>query len=263
MTTNPVPPDGRAARRAGRSAAALTALALVLPTALGPGSAAAGTALPPPTGPIAAVPLPSAVEVFSPYLPQVSCDPVVKPGVKAFAALALATWGRGHTASLARPCGVGGESEHKEGRAWDWGLDLANFTDVVAGARAVSWLLANDALNARRVGVMYVIWNKRIWSTYRRAEGWRPYTGGDPHTSHIHISFSWAGAMKRTSWWTGKVAPIEYGPCIAVQGAYAPPYGDTINLSPCPPPKAPTSAGTGTVQATSVEMPGFTPPPAP
>src|SRR5690606_34041163 len=27
--------------------------------------------------------------------------------------------------------------------------------------------------------------------------------GSSPHTDHIHFSFSWDGAMQRTSWWTG------------------------------------------------------------
>lgn len=242
---------------------ALAAIAaLVLTAALDPGVGHA--AIPPVTGPVPAAPLPVGVEAFSPYLPQVSCDPVAKPGVKAFASLALATWGRGRTAALARACTAGGGSEHMEGRAWDWGLDPTNYADVVAGSRAVSWLLANNAVNARRVGVMYVIWNKRIWSTYRRAEGWRPYTGADPHTSHIHISFSWAGAMKRTSWWTGTVAPIEYGPCILVAGDYAPPYGETINLKPCRPPGESSSNGTVTAQDTGTRPRiRFTPPPAP
>jgi LysM repeat protein len=83
---------------------------------------------------------------------------------------------------------------------------------------------------------MYIIWNERIWSTYDRDSGWRPYHGPDNHTSHIHFSFSWAGAEKRTSWWTGVVAPIEYGPCQRYIGSAVPIYGDTINLAPCPKP---------------------------
>lgn len=33
----------------------------------------------------------------------------------------------------------------------------------------------------------YVIWNKRIFTPTRAAEGWRPYTK-DPHIEHLHIS---------------------------------------------------------------------------
>jgi hypothetical protein len=57
---------------------------------------------------------------------------------------------------------------------------------------------------ARRLGVMYIIWNGRIWGSYRAAEGWRSYGGANPHTDHVHFSFSRAGALKQTSYWTGR-----------------------------------------------------------
>jgi len=79
-------------------------------------------------------------------------------------------------------------------------------------------------------------------------DGWQGYHGEDDHTSHIHFSFDWAGAEKRTSWWTGKVAPIEYGPCRKYIGDPVPAYGDTINLEPCPKPiHSPSSRRRGSV----------------
>jgi hypothetical protein len=36
--------------------------------------------------------------------------------------------------------------------------------------------------------VKYVIFNRRIWSKARNTEGWRPYTGKNPHTTHMHVS---------------------------------------------------------------------------
>lgn len=36
--------------------------------------------------------------------------------------------------------------------------------------------------------VKYVIYNRRIWSRARNAEGWRRYTGPNPHTAHMHVS---------------------------------------------------------------------------
>lgn len=38
----------------------------------------------------------------------------------------------------------------------------------------------------------YVIWNRRIISCVRIKEGWRPYTYGDPHTGHVHVSVATA-----------------------------------------------------------------------
>lgn len=34
----------------------------------------------------------------------------------------------------------------------------------------------------------YVIWNKQIWSRARASEGWRRYSGSNPHTTHMHVS---------------------------------------------------------------------------
>jgi hypothetical protein len=115
-------------------------------------------------------------------------------------------------------------------------LNPNNYEDVVAGQRVINWLLADDAVNARRVGIMYVIWNRRIWGIYEADKGWRHYGGPDPHYSHIHFSFGWAGAERRTSWWTGQVAPIEFGPCRKYIEDPVPAYGKTINLKPCPKP---------------------------
>ena len=42
----------------------------------------------------------------------------------------------------------------------------------------------------------------QIWRAYKALEGWQPYTGSNPHTDHVHFSFSWAGAKKQTSFWT-------------------------------------------------------------
>ena len=36
--------------------------------------------------------------------------------------------------------------------------------------------------NARRLGIMYMIWNRRIWSSYKASSGWRKYSGSNPHT---------------------------------------------------------------------------------
>lgn len=34
----------------------------------------------------------------------------------------------------------------------------------------------------------YIIWQRRIVSTDRLAEGWRAYTGSNPHDHHLHLS---------------------------------------------------------------------------
>ena len=49
---------------------------------------------------------------------------------------------------------------------------------------------------ARRLGVMYIIFNRRIWRAYGDP-GWGAYSGTNPHTDHIHISLSYDGSTGR------------------------------------------------------------------
>jgi peptidoglycan hydrolase-like protein with peptidoglycan-binding domain len=200
------------------------------------GGAPAAQAAADPTAPTAA---PNIVEGFAPYLPQVSCDPSVKPGTDGLRSAFMGTYG-GRDLGVARSCDVGARSEHKEGRAWDWGLDASVPAEKALADQVLAWLLAPGpngmiAYNARRLGVMYVIYDGRIWASYRAGDGWRKYTGGESHGSHLHISLSWNGAMKRTSWWTGKAVPIDYGPCVAVEGAVAAAWSGPRD-TPCPAP---------------------------
>lgn len=224
-------------RVAGRRGLGVLVAATVMGGVLG--TAPAAQAATDPAAPQAAPPI---VEGFAPYLPQVSCDPVVKPGTEAIRSTLMAAYG-GRDLGVTRACDVGALSEHKEGRAWDWGLDSAVPAEKALAQQFLSWLLSPGpngmvAYNARRLGVMYVIYDRRIWSSYRASEGWRAYTGGESHGGHLHISLAWNGAMKRTSWWTGRPAPIDYGPCPGVEGATAPKWSGP-RTTPCPPPVDP------------------------
>ncbi|MCW2725703.1 MAG: hypothetical protein JWN35_2624 [Frankiales bacterium] len=197
--------------------------------------------------PLSPAPAPAAVEGFSPYLPQISCDPTIKPGTDALRTLLLTTYG-GRDLSTVRPCSAG-TTEHQDGRAFDWGLDVTNPADKALADQFLGWLLAPGpdgvaAYNARRLGVMYVIWDSRIWGSYSAAQGWKAYTGSEPHRDHIHISLSWAGAMKQTSFWTGVAAPVDYGPCVLLAGQPAPAYSGP-RTTPCPAP-GPDMSLTGT-----------------
>ena len=198
--------------------------------------------------PTASVAAPKVTEGWSPYLPQTSCDPVVKPGTLALRSMLLAAYG-GRDLGITRACDIGGQSEHKEGRAWDWGLDASKPAEKALATQFLDWLLAPGpsgmgGFQARRLGVMYVIYDGRIWSSYRAGEGWRAYSGGESHGDHLHISMAWNGAMKRTSWWTGKAAAIDYGPCVKIEGDQAAPWS-APRSTPCPEPASAMSL-TGT-----------------
>lgn len=198
------------------ASASLVALAALLAS-----PASAGT--PPitlpssPKGPTAPVALPTGVDPASPYLPQVSCSPIAMPGVVKLRDLVLKTYGEGGAGGIARGC-TDGLSEHSEGRAWDWMVDVGDSSERAAAANFIGWATANNGRNARRLGIMYIIYNKKIWAVYRAADGWRASSG---HTDHVHISFSWNGARGNTSFWTGEVGTIDLGPCVRFAGTYA------------------------------------------
>jgi hypothetical protein len=152
-----------------------------------------------------------AIDPYADYGGQDTCDPTFKPGVVEFADLLESIYGRSNL-GMVRDCGVGAQSEHKEGRALDYPFNAFDSAQFVQARDLLNWLFATDRYGnphalARRLGIMYIVWNRRIWRSYRPSLGWLPYSGTNPHTDHIHFSFSWAGAQRQTTWWTD----ISYG----------------------------------------------------
>ncbi|MCA9666558.1 MAG: hypothetical protein KC503_13245 [Myxococcales bacterium] len=194
------------------------------------------------------------VDALASYASQTTCDPTEKPGVVAFKDLILSTYGCTTSYGITRACSSGGTSEHKEGRAWDWAVTPSN----PAAMDLLNWLLAPDAYGnqyamLRRFGIMYMIFNKKIWSAYKADQGWRAYTGSNPHTDHVHFSFSWEGANKQTSYYSsgGSTTPPPPPPpppptTTPDQGAYPGAYPDsTVDAGGypdayVPPPTQPT-----------------------
>lgn len=148
-----------------------------------------------------------AIEGYSAFEPQTTCQPNPKPGVVRFRDYVLKRFGGGDL-GISRECDAG-ISQHAEGRAWDWGIKKGAsmpdtpYKDPALVDEFLHWLLANNHTNARRAGIMYLIYNRRIWKAYP-SEGkgsgvWHDYGGRDPHDRHIHVSFNWAGARGETS----------------------------------------------------------------
>jgi hypothetical protein len=151
-----------------------------------------------------------AIDDYAPHEPPMSCDPHAKPGMLLCRKYLLRRFGQrpGSPENIVRGCsaGDGQTSEHIEGRAFDL---MTNGT--AHGDQVVSELLAPDADgNAhaliRRLGIMYIIWNRRMWRAYQHPAGtrvWTPYTGPNPHTDHVHLSLGWDGARAETSGYRG------------------------------------------------------------
>jgi hypothetical protein len=150
------------------------------------------------------------IDDYQPYQGQTTCSMWAKPGVIAFRDL-LNFWFGPHNYGIVAQGGCdpgnpihgnGGQGEHKEGRALDY---MAAVNDP-ASWRIIDWITRSDEYGnpyalGRRFGLMYIVWNHQMFRFYP-PRGWAPYTGSNPHTDHIHFSFSWAGALKQTSWWT-------------------------------------------------------------
>lgn len=242
MTTLPRLRRSLSSRVAG---AALVVVALVATLAATAPGASAATAVPPtPAG------LPTGIEALSSYVGANSCDAKAKPGTAALGALLVRTY-PGTTYGSARACGSDSlaTSEHYDGRAVDWMASVRNATQKAQANAALNWMLATDRSGntyamARRLGVMYLIWNNKTWSAYRPQDGWVEYSGclssakastsydTACHRNHVHISLSWSGAMQRSSYWSKKVAPPEWGPCRSWALNWASPR-TSANLTRC------------------------------
>lgn len=157
-------------------------------------------------------------EGYAAYDPQTKCGKTVKPGTKVLAAWIDRSFDRGAAVASLRRCDSGGVSEHKEGRAVDWMVKAWNTQDRAAVKRFLTRLFATDKAGtphalARRMGVMYLIWNDHIWSAYHGFEkrDYRPCakpsrcSATARHRDHVHLSLSRAGGKGRTSWYEGRL----------------------------------------------------------
>jgi len=170
-----------------------------------------------------------AIEPQSDYFSQKICDPIPRPGVTVVKDLLNKTYGP-RVIYIPR-YGCAGLSEHHEGRALDWMISARKADQKATADSFVAWLQKTDQFGnkiamARRIGVMYIIWNNKIWRAYDPGRGWteykscssKPSTGNDTecHRDHVHISFTWDGAMAATSFYTGQV--LDSGaPCGAIE----------------------------------------------
>lgn len=177
-------------------------------------------------------PMPANLPVLSfqpiSYDGQSTCDPAAKPGATRLSDIIKATYGAGEVIGIPRGCEVGGRSEHKEGRAVDWMVDVREPAERAKAEAFLNWLLGPDAAgrmhgNADMLGVMYIGWHDRMWRGYKTDQGWAELKGcfGKPdrkydnycHRNHIHISLTRAGAAGSTVPGGGAPAPsVPEGP---------------------------------------------------
>lgn len=198
--------------------------------------------------PAAAAPVPvtpafgSIIDAYSDYESESGCDPVDKPGPLAVRDLLVDTYGPA-TVYISRTCVSGGSSGHYQGRAMDWMHDVNDPNERDEVETFLDWLLASDRYGnrdamMRRLGIMYIIWNREIYESYDSTPSWQPYSGSSPHTDHVHISFSWDGAYKRSTYWNPAASFPAVAPCPTPPTPPAPPavdYGSGLGYLPVPP----------------------------
>ncbi len=162
------------------------------------------------------------VEPYAPSEPVNECDPVPKPGAQDFRSWVIDTWG-GRDGGIERDCGADAPtSTHHEGRAWDWFPPDRATADAVIACLLRSDDDGNAHALARRAGLRVIIYYERIWNAGGAVvdgDGWAKYKHADSasdrlaHRDHVHFSFGWDGAMRRTSLFEiigpGDAMPVE------------------------------------------------------
>lgn len=176
-------------------------------------------------------PLPETVDLAQQYQGQSLCTPPPKPGIAKLQQLLRRTYGA-HPIYTSRSCASDPTSEHTEGRALDWMVSMRRPSERAKAQAFLEWLLApgedgTPAEMARRMGVMYIGWNSRIWRAYR-GPGWgelkgclsKPATSWDTycHRDHIHFSLTWDGAAGQTSYWDGSAQVVPACPSREADG---------------------------------------------
>lgn len=239
----PAPAPHRRALR--RAAAVASAAALALGGLAAAGAAATAATAPPAktfTAPIESWP--------TPWTSEKGCDSTVKPGPGKLSQLIAGTWGTFGGFGTDRSCHATSEDGHDDYRAVDWMATSKDATQKAAAESFISWLTSADAQGnpaamARRLGVMYVIWNNRMWRPYPHngnpAGSWETYLSCGSsswatstydttcHRNHVHVSLTPDGAWARTSYWsTSTLSSGPAGTPTGPQNTCSPVTGATL-----------------------------------
>ncbi len=194
------------------------------------------------------------IEGFARYQPQTHCSPHPKPGTLRLAAWLQRKYPGSGSLGISRSCRDGGVSEHKEGRAFDWEVSVHSARDRGYVRDFMSRIFATDAAGnadalARRMGIMYLIWNDHIYGSYsgfrKRAylnsgcRSRRHCSQTLRHRDHVHISLTRRGGKGLTSWYT-KRAPSKPAAKPAAKPPAKPAPRPAVRPAPKPAPKRAT-----------------------
>ncbi len=158
----------------------------------------------------------AAIDPWPSYQPQTVCSPTAKKGTLELARYLQSKYPGSGSYGISRACGSGGRSEHKEGRAFDWRVNVNNARERGYAYAFIKRVRATDAAGntaalARRMGIMYLIYNDVIYSSSRNFAPKAYLNSGCAsvatcsatlrHRDHMHISLTRAGGHGWTSWY--------------------------------------------------------------
>ena len=163
----------------------------------------------------------AAIDDYAAYDGQTTCASEVLPGTDFLLDYLVRRNPGTRSVSTLRACSRGTVSEHQDGRALDWGVDAAVPREKALGERWLDKIFAEDGRGnphavARRMGIMYLIWNNHIYSAYNDFEkreyrtcASRPRSCSktEGHRDHVHISLSRAGAAAQTTFYRRRNVP--------------------------------------------------------
>lgn len=158
------------------------------------------------------------IEGYASYDPSTRCHVKPRAGTVLLERWVVRRYG-GAPGGMSRPCRRHPTSEHQTGRAFDWSLDVHRRADRRRAHAFLDRIRATDAQGhtdalARRMGVMYVIWDDHMYPAWTRFEP-EPYLSSScstrrhcsatlRHRDHVHVSLSRRGARGLTSWYDGR-----------------------------------------------------------
>ncbi len=162
-----------------------------------------------------------------------SCSPTFRAGSQRFADLLSQMTLHQYPYGGARSCGAShgaAHSYHKTGLAVDFSVDSRNPATRADGMRILEWLFAEvdgqPHANLRRLGVVEIIWDAKMWSsestphiTSPNPADWPNYTGlgcrqsqsqaTACHYDHFHFTLSGEAGAGTNSFWSGPVEVRE------------------------------------------------------
>lgn len=153
-----------------------------------------------------------AIEAYPRFVSEAGCSPWIKPGTAKLKALLTKTYPGVAANTDAQRCGTRKKaSSHDDGRAIDWMTNVNNATQRGYADSMINWMLKDNQANARRLGVMYIIWNNQMFRMYDVDRGWARYKGcsgnsgsaNTCHRNHVHISLTPYGGTGESSFWSG------------------------------------------------------------